>query len=268
MAKTNTAGSVVPPPGNTNNVANIQNPFSAVEPSSVNQISSVGNPSQAPNPYGALGGTTSFAGLGSFPGMPPQQQTNTGVPPPAPPPVNGITEEQLNLLRMLQAQGLPQDQLAAVVQALLQGGAPAPPPPNANGLGQPGWQGGNQGYGVGSNSTSRDFGGVRSPIGRYGKRSRSRSPPNYDRRRNASPRRRRDSPVYGEYNADASRDSGRNDGGRYGRGRDQANGFGQRSPARHRGSSSPPRQNNDLPPPGPRFIEHEPSLEPDRIKGQ
>lgn len=256
----------MPLPGNITSLANSQSTLSAAVPPSVNQVPPVPTPSQAAIPFGVAG---AFAGPGTFPSVPLQSQPNTEAPPSIPPPINGITEEQLNLLRMLQAQGLPQEQLAAVIQALFQGAGPAPPPSNTNSFGQQSaWQA-NQGYGVGNTTQSRDFGGVRSPVGRFGKRSRSRSPVNHDRRRNASPRRRRDSPVYGDYDADSHRDGSRNEGGRYGRGRVQANGFGRGSPARQRGSASPPRgQNNELPPPGPRYIEHESALEPDRIRGK
>ena len=265
MAKSSTPGSVVPPQGNTTNVAHVQSAFPpAAIPTSVNHAPSAPSQGQSGMPFGTPSGSSSFAGLGNFASLPPQQQANPGAPPPLPPPANEITPQQIQVLQVLQAQGVPPDQWATVLQALAHGANFAPPPPNANVSGQSGRQA-NAGYGGGRNDQSRDFGGVRSPADRFRNRSRSRSPPHHDRRRDGSPRRRRDSPVYGEYNADVGRDGGRSDGGRYGRGRDQANGYGQSN--RQMGSSTPPRPTQDLPPPGPRWIDHEASLQPNQIKG-
>ena len=268
MAKGTTAGSVQPTQGDVSNVANNQNTFPSSVPPNVIQNQPAVAQGQTHGGVGNLNGVNGFPGPHGMPNIPFAQQQNSGTPAPAPPSLNGITPQQIQLLQFLQAQNVPPDQWLPLLGALSQGTAPVPPPPGANAQGQSAWPA-NQGF-AGMNGQSRDLGGVHSPAagGRARYRSRSRSPSNFDRRRDASPhRRRRDSPVYGEYNANADRDENRNDGGRFRRGRDQVNGFGRNSPSLGAGNATPPRQNQDLPPPGPRYIKHDPSLEPNRIKG-
>lgn len=192
-----------------------------------------------------------------------------GAPAPAQAPSATPTAEQLQqqvqIIQMLQSQGIPPDQWAVVLQALMSAGAvgaPAPPAPipnqNFNGAQNPNQIHNQANFGVSSRDHDRSAGyGMRSPPGRY-RRSRSRSPPGYDRRRaDDSPRsRRRDSPTYGNF--------GRSDDS-------TKNGYRQRSPERdrRRRSLTPPGQNNHLPPSGsiPKVINWDKSMPRDHIKG-
>ncbi|KAL8755479.1 MAG: hypothetical protein Q9184_004787 [Pyrenodesmia sp. 2 TL-2023] len=274
MAKTNTGASQ----NSTSNVTNSQNPFSQNIPAPVNQALSVPPVSQAvgvpganaASPYAALSN-----GPGSFPPNHSGGQANMQFPPAMPPHANGAQtmtpeiQQQLQILQALQAQGVPQDQWANVLSVLMAGGAGAGAgagAPNVNAAPQQGWpQNGGGGYG----DQSRDRNGLRnqsmqSPSGRFrDARSRSRSPSAWDRRGNASPPRRRDSPVYGEYGRDA-RNNERAGYGRSDRGR--GNAYRQRSPDRQRRSPSPRRLGNDLPPPGPKFVDFDPNLRQGMIK--
>lgn len=237
-------------------------------PSSVNTASSVPPAAQAVNIPGMANGANPFAGLmssvpnfaqnmQSMPNAQPSMQANPMMPQNTTP---QALQQQVQLLQMLQAQGVPQDQWAPLLSALMiasgaGGGMPG-------GAAQPSWQP-NGGYG--RDDPSRDRNGydsynVRSPSGRYRDRSRSRSPVGYNRRRDASPPRRRDSPVYGDY-------------GRGGRGRQGVSGRGneyrQRSPQDryNRRSDSPRGRDQVLPPPGPKSITFDNSLPSNHIKG-
>ncbi|KAL8710447.1 MAG: hypothetical protein Q9225_007283 [Loekoesia sp. 1 TL-2023] len=276
MAKTNTGTSGMPAQTSSSNVTNSQNAFPQNMSTSVNQAPSVPPVSQAVGVPGAHAASP-FAGLsngsGSFPANQANGQPNMPVPPGMPPPGNGAPamtpeiQQQLQILQALQAQGVPQDQWANVLSVLMAGGAGVAAP-NVSAAPQQGWQQSGGGYG----DQSRDRTGlkdqsIQSPSGRYrNPRSRSRSPPAWDRRGNSSPPRRRDSPVYGEY----GRDARSNDRGGYGRS-DRTrggNGYRQRSPDRYRRSSSPRRSGNanGLPPPGPKMVEFDPSLRQGMIK--
>jgi len=210
---------------------------------------------QAVNPLGAL-----FAGLSngaqsqnpaSVPPNPlsaflPQPQAPTQLPNAAP--MAQDAQAQFQLLQLMAAQGIPPDQWATALQLLnmqntnAANSLPFPPPlPNA-------WAGQN-----GASSRDREnF--TRSPPSQYRDRHRSRSP-DFRGRREASPRRRRDSPSYDQY---------RNQNDRGGR---RGNEYRQRSPAgRRRQSPSPPKTEPALPPPGPKHLEIDRSLSKGCIK--
>ena len=171
----------------------------------------------------------------------PQMQSQAQVPVPHAMPQNTAAvspdvQQQIQLIQLMVAQGTPPNQWATALQLL------NPNAPNMPNFGQPPqastWGGQND-------SRSRDGDGqgyVRSPP--YGRR-RSASP-GWDRRRDVTPPRRRESPVYGEYHGD-SPGRNRDRGGR----RD----YRQRSPqGRRRHSPSPPQA---LPPPGQKIIQWE-----------
>lgn len=268
MAKTNTAASGE---ASSSNVTNPQNNYPQNVPSSVNQ-----NPSVPLNQTVGVPGATNTALLPA--GVSNTQISTHNLPATAngqsgvqgtPAAAQGLPDmqQQVALLQYLQSQGVPQDQLVTALTMVMANGGNLPPPPSNNYTAQqPGWQQ-NQGYG---NDQSRDQNGyndqyMRSPPGQSrNTRARSRSPRVRDNRRDASPpRRRRDSPVYGEY------DAGREGRGNFGRGvRGRGDNYRQRSPDRFRRSISPRRQDHGLPPPGPKLIEYDYSLGSERIKGK
>ena len=256
--------------GSTTQASNVtipQNAFSQMM-SSVNQAP-MPAPSQAVNVPGAGNGVYPYSGgISAMPNFPQSQsngQTNVLAPPLPMMPQGGhasvtaeTLQQQLQILQALKAQGVPQDQWATVLSVLMSSGSGATGA-NPTPIPQPNY--GN--YGGGANDQSRDRNGydqyTRSPPNRY-RNNRSRSPPAWDRRREPSPPRRRDSPVYGEYG-----NEGR--GGGRGRGNGNANVFRQRSPDRYRRSPSPRREDQTLPPPGPRYIEYDRSIGEGMIKG-
>ncbi|KAL8922759.1 MAG: hypothetical protein Q9172_003436 [Xanthocarpia lactea] len=277
MAKTNTGATGIPAQASASNVTNFQNPFPQNMPAPVNQAPSVPPASQALGAAG-INGAPPFAGMSSAPGnFPPNlshQPPNMQAPAAMPVQGNGApamtpeVQQQLQILKALQAQGVPQDQWATVLSVLMaQAGGAGAAMPNQQAAHQPGWQQLGGGYG----DQSRDRNGfkeqsLRSPSGRFrNPRSRSRSPVAWDRR-NASPPHRRDSPVYGEY----GRDAHNNDRGGFGRS-DRGRGgisFRQRSPDRNRRSPSPRQASHEhvLPPPGPKMVEYDPNLRQGTIK--
>ena len=253
-----------------NNVLGAQNGHPQPTPSSVDQGLSATN-GQVVNPLGSL-----FAGMSN--GAQNQNQNQNPAPqnllasllpqaqaqaPPLPQaaPLGQDAQQQLQLLQLMAAQGIPPDQWATALQLLnmQSGSAPSanagvlpnfPPPPLAANP----WGGRNDGQ-------SRDVPEyMRSPPSQYRRRSRS---PNWDtRRRDVSPPRRRDSPVYGEYGGDSA---DRNRGDRDGRGgrRD----YRQRSPpGRRRRSPSPTRKDEPLPPPGQKHVEFDYNMAKGTIK--
>ena len=172
-------------------------------------------------------------------------------------------QQQLQILSALKAQGIPQEQWPALLSVLMNNsnaqaaalGSALPVPTN---------------IGTGQVDSSRDRNGydqyMRSPPGGRRERSRSRSPNRWDRRRDDSPPgRRRDSPVYGEYSGNRN-DRGGDFDRRGGRGGGRGNAYRQRSPQRSRRSPSP-RRDDELPQPGPRWIQHDPNLPKGSIKG-
>ena len=276
MAKSNaTAPGGIPAPTSTGNFANLQSAFPQNVPSSVNPAPSVPPMGQSVSmPGGANGAANAFGGMSSLPNfasqsMPNGQQGNIQANPLAPGPTGPspeVLQQQVQIIQMLQAQGVPQDQWATVLSVVMSTGVVGGGGAASNAAqpyGQNQNQNPNQGYGT--NESSRDRSGYndqysqRSPSGRYRNRSRSPSPgPGY--RRDVSPPRRRDSPTYGAYgrNGRGGRPGGISSGGRD---------YRQRSPDRHRRSASPRRGHQTLPPPGPRNIEYDRTLPPNHIKG-
>ena len=268
MAKTNTTATGTPAQTNTSNVPIFQNAYMQSMPSSVNSAPSV-PPAQAVNIPGVANGANPFAGMmSSVPNFgEPQGVSNGQTSMPANPLMQqgqGTTpaalQQQVQLLQLLQSQGVPQDQWAPLLAVLMQAGG-------AGGAAQPAGFGG-----YGRDDPSRDRNGynnpysMRSPSGRNREhRSRSRSPGGYARRRDGSPSRRRDSPMYGDYGRDGRSHAGSGRGGGGGR-----NDYRQRSPDNRysRRSDSPRRQDQQiLPPPGPKHIDYDHSLPSNNIKG-
>ncbi|KAI9367270.1 hypothetical protein BJX61DRAFT_529329 [Aspergillus egyptiacus] len=292
MAKQSTAAPAAPAP------AAPVNPLSALgqqgvvpQPvsSSVDQALQSQSGQAGVNPYAAM--VNPFASLGNLAPNPalvqPQSQSHTPNPlaaaqnplasllpqaatgPAQPPSITpDALQQQLQLLQMLAAQGIPQEQWATALQ-ILSLSNPATGMPNLNPNQTPGFNLPGQtasAWGGRPDSQSRDFERdrerdrdyMRSPPGGYRRRSRS---PGWDRRRDVSPPRRRDSPVYGEYHGDSPGRRGADPRGRRG------NDYRQRSPpGRRRRSPSPPRKDPTLPPPGPKFIEWDYSIGQGNIK--
>ncbi|EGC48202.1 conserved hypothetical protein [Histoplasma capsulatum var. duboisii H88] len=191
------------------------------------------------------------------------------------------TLQQLSLLQLMAAQGIPQDQWATALQILSLSNTASSGMVNMNpatalaAFAQQPAASQNTWSTPAPDSLSRDRDRdrdhrssrehdredyVRSPPGGYRRRSRS---PGWDRRREVSPPRRRDSPVYGEYHGDSP---GRNRDTRDSRGRRPGE-YRQRSPpGRRRRSPTPPRKEATLPPPGPKFLEWDYSIGQGNIK--
>ena len=246
-------------------MANVQNAYSQSVPPSVNAATTIPPFAQPVNAIGAANGASPYGGMSSAPNFPqamPQMQSGHMNMPQANPTSQGGAptpeqlQQQVQIIQMLQAQGVPHDQWAAVLSALMAAGAGG-----ANAAAAPTQQNWGQNQYGGREDMSRDRNGyndpysMRSPSGRH-RRSRSRSPSGYDRRRDPSPRRRRDSPTYGAY----------------GRGDDRSarsgNSYRQRSPDRYRRSDSPRGRDHTLPPSGPKTISWDPSMPPEHIKGK
>ena len=267
MAKTNTSAGTAPQVNPT--VPNLGSAFQQNMPSSVNSAPPVPQASQAVNVPGAMNGTNPFAGLmSSVPNFAQTMGQNmaSGQTMQANPMMHANTspaalQTQVQLLQLLQAQGVPQEQWAALLQVLMSTGAAGSVQTAAA---QPSWP---QNGSYVRDDQSRDRNGygdqysMRSPSGRYrDHRSRSRSPGGYGRRRDSPPR-RRDSPIYGEYGRDGRGGSRRQGGGR--------SEYRQRSPQdRYRRSDSPRRHEQALPPPGPKRVEYDSALPPNHIKGR
>ena len=265
IAKTNASTPGQPTQANASSMPNVQNSYPQSMPPSVNAATTMPPFAQAVSAMGAANGTNPYAGMSSAPNflqsMPQTQggQMNMQAPPAqsnaAPTPEQ--LQQQVQIIQMLQAQGVPQDQWAPVLSALMAAGAGG-----GNSVAAPQQAWGQNQYGGQYDSSSRDRNGyndsynMRSPSGRQ-RRSRSRSPSGYDRRRDASPRRRRDSPTYGAYGRGDDR-SGRGGG----------NPYRQRSPERFRRSDSPVGRDQTLPLPGPKNITWDNSMPPDHIKGK
>ena len=279
MAKTNTAGPGMPSQASSNNVSNLQNFIPQNLPASVNQAAAVPPVTQAVSVPGPANGVLSSAGPSSVPNFPQNlfngqsnMQSNPVMPPGGATVTPESLQQQLQIIQALQTQGVPQDQWAAVLSVLMSSQAGTAPPNPNNFAPQPTWQ--QPGGGYGRDEPSRDRNGyndqyMRSPSGRY-RNPRSRSPQGWDRRREPTPPRRRDSPVYGEYSGDPSGRNGRGNYGRQGRGRGAEKDYRQRSPPpdRFRRSDSPRHKEQTLPPPGPKWMEYDRSLGEDSIKGE
>lgn len=180
-----------------------------------------------PNPLAAL-----FPQQPQAPSLP-----NAGTGPDA--------QAMVQLVQILASQGVPPDQWSTVIQAMqnqtAKGAQPSFPPPPIPGSSM---------YGPAGTSRDRD-GHPRSPPDSGRRRSRS---PDYARRSDQGRSGRPGSPGYDRYrNGSDSRNDRR------------GNEYRQRSPVgRRRRSPTPPNQ--DLPPPGEKFLEWDHSLPPDNIK--
>lgn len=302
MAKQSTAAApVAPAQTSPNSVLNAQSTAPAPVSSSVDQTAQQSN-GQTVNPY-AGNFAAQFAGLSNLaPNMFPSQAQAPPTNPlaqqnplaallqqPQPPPQQqqqqptltpDVLQQQLGLIQLLAAQGIPQDQWATALQILSLSNNANPgmnalnPAAALSAFGQMpaaqnAWAA--PAHDITSRDRDRDRDGhrdreqdyMRSPPNQYRRRSRS---PGWDRRREASPPRRRDSPVYGEYHADSPSARNRADP-RDARGR-RGNDYRQRSPpGRRRRSPTPPRKEASLPPPGPKLIEWDYSIGQGNIKG-
>jgi protein NRD1 len=261
---TSTATANIPAPSSSYSVPNVQSnpaqqmasmnpPYAFPSTQPVNVPASAAN--FAPQPQGS---SNTAQNVPSNPAMP------YGVAqPPIPPEPNAALQQQILLFKTLSDQGIPQDQWAGIIAALnaVQGvgaGAggmlPAPqlPPTKDN---QNGWGA--------RPEESRDRNGyhnrepVRSPPGRFRRRSRSPSPTRAWGARDSPPSRRRDEPGYGDY------DRGRNSPGRDNRARDRGNDYRQRSP--------PPGRRGRSPSPdvarGEKWVDYDPTIGKENIKG-
>jgi protein NRD1 len=201
------------------------NPLGAMFPcmsnGAANQIQNVANAPPNQNPLAALLGQSQAAGVAG----------QNGAPAPD-------AQVQIQLIQALAQNGVPPDQWAAALQILNAQTA------NGGNGGQPGQWGAN-----GAASRDRDA-STRSPLGQGRRRSRS---PGFDRRRGASPDRRRGD---ASGNPNPFRDERRGGGD-----------YRQRSPqGRRRRSPSPQKNEPGLPPPGPRNIQFDRTLPPGHIK--
>jgi len=186
------------------------------------------------------------------------------VAPPLPQETNAALQQQILIFKTLADQGIPQDQWAGVIAALNAAGGLLPQPQIPANQNQNGWGA--------RPEESRDRNGyvepVRSPPGRYRRRSRSPSPPRAWGARDSPSSRRRDEPGYGDY--DRGRDSpsrGHVDDRARGRG----NEYRQRSPRARRGRSPTPPGNYDkgkMPRPGEKWVEYDPTIGKENIKGK
>lgn len=267
------------------------NPLSALNPAGaapqpVSSADAVSLPASGANPYTAAGAMTNpfaaISALGQNPAMAqPQSQGQMSNPmtsaqnplatllsqtanapaqtAPAMPDGNAL-QQQLQLIQMLAAQGIPQEQWGTALQ-LLQMSNPGMAGMNAgqfpgfntmSGQGAGGWvRPDSQTRDDRDRERDRDY--PRSPPG-YRRRSRS---PGWDRRRTATPPRRRDSPVYGDYHNDSPARRGGDPRDTRGRRGD----YRHRSPTgRKRRSPSPTRRDPTLPAPGPKLIEWDYSI--------
>ncbi|KAL2810233.1 hypothetical protein BJX63DRAFT_402808 [Aspergillus granulosus] len=285
MAKQNTAAPAAPAAAAPINPLSALSQQSTVPQPVSSSVDQASQPQAGVNPFGAM--ATPFAALGNLAQNPalvqPQSQSHTPTPltaaqnplaallpqataasaqPPSMTP-DGL-QQQLQLLQLLAAQGIPQEQWGTALQILSLSNASGMP--NLNPAQAPGFPvQGLANANAWGDSKSRDFDRdrerdrdyMRSPPGGYRRRSRS---PGWDRRRDVSPPRRRDSPVYGEYHGDSP-------GRRGGAGGRRGNDYRQRSPpGRRRRSPSPQRKDPNLPPPGPKFIEWDYSIGQGNIK--
>lgn len=183
------------------------------------------------------------------------------APPAAPPPQAGVDpalQQKIAILKVLAEQGVPQDQWGQIIDALTAAGAqsapsnPAMPSQAAAPLSLNTWGA--------RPEEARDRNGfpdsVRSP-GRLRRRSRSPSPVRGWGSRNSPQSRRRDEPVFGDYDRSSpgrGRDRGRGGG--------RINDFRQRSPVGRRGRSlTPPTKDN-------KYVDYDPSIGPGNIKGK
>ncbi|MCJ1474992.1 hypothetical protein MMC13_003652 [Lambiella insularis] len=273
MAKQNPAGSTmpgIPAQGSSSNVTFPQSTFSSLT-ASVNP-----NPTVPSTAHVNVPGAQNINGVFSYPGMNPapapqsyvpnlsngilqnmMPQANIGVSP-------EVLQQQINCLQAFKAQNIPQEQWGPLLSIVMANNAAtnvAAPTPAAYGTFG----------GSGRDDQSRDRNGYeqhyRSPPRGFRNRSRSRSPPRWDRGRESPPR-RRDSPVYGEFGNDRNGKGGDHNR-RGGAARGRGNAFRPRSPDRFRRSPSPkPHRGAEqpLPAPGPKWIQYDHSIGSGMIK--
>lgn len=242
------------PPVNPYNVSHAQN-NPTQPPQAVNQSLPF---SVAPQPVNAP--ATSMPAYGQVPsnGIPNFASNPNPFPvaPPMNPPGNldPATQQQVALIKALAATGVPAEQIAGILAAMGNQGAATgvPPPfaPNQNTHTQNNW---------GVRDDARDRNGIhdsmRSPPGRYRRRSRSPSPQRGWGGRDSPNARRRD-----DFDRESpARLRGADDRGRGGRGR--GNDYRQRSPQRRR-SNTPPRSSTG----GPKWVGHDASIGKGNIK--
>ncbi|KAI9815710.1 MAG: hypothetical protein M1827_002106 [Pycnora praestabilis] len=288
MAKTNASAptaSNISPQDNSHHVANTQNAISQHVPPSVNQVPPMPPTAQPVNlPNGGANLASHFAGLSDAPQNSPNAQINPLAALAAILPQSNVPggaealQQQLILIQQLAQAGVPQDQWAQIVAAVSSGALGS----GALGTGNGGPSdysqvGGSNSWSGRNDYESRDRNGfieqaMRSPPNRYRPRSRSRSPPGWSRGRESPVPRRRDSPIYGEYNGESPARNG-NRGDAYDRrgkgkgGRGRGNEYRQRSPPpNRRGRSASPANRHDLPPPGPKWVDYDYSIGQDNIK--
>ncbi|KAJ6785047.1 hypothetical protein PWT90_08765 [Aphanocladium album] len=255
----NAAGSAAPSNGNLPApAASYSMPASALpQPVSSTQAPSSYPPASQPvNAPAAPFNLAQVLGRTAPQGMPNAAPQMPGAPAAAPGGMDPSTQQQIMLIKLLADQGVPFDQIPAIIQSMTGGaGAQPAPAPAAQGSfpAQPAW-------GAPSNGPSRDvprdrgYGDVvRSPPRYHGGRSRSRSPDRWGQR--GSPRGGR------EYGGRNSPPRGRHDE-RERNGR-RGNDFRQRSPPGRRGGRSPsPEQFPHVD----RWIEYDPTLPPNSIR--
>ena len=263
------AASSVTAQDNANNVSSMQNAFKLAD-TSVN----LGNhfPTPSPSVNVPAGGATNAASI--FPGASLNNSSNSAhgaVLPAANVPGNESMQQQMMLLQLFASQGVPPEQWAEALRLVYASGASLDGLTAANSA-PPSWsQNGNQVSNTGWNGShdyqSRDQ--IRSPTSRPrdSDRSRSRSPGNWKSNRDQSPRRRRRSPDYGD--SPGRRRGGTDDHRDRDHGRGRGDRYRERSPMNHRNhSSSPPDHTNDPKESSKKWIDHDPTLGPNRIKGK
>lgn len=218
--------------------------------------------------------------FGNFPSNP---NVPIGAAAPSAPPVamNAELQRQILLLKTLADAGVPQDQWGGIIAALTQTQAATPAVGNGVNAGLPGPQyGAGAAFGSGAGAAaaqqvaqpwtsrpdeSRDHIGrdeIRSPQGRYRRRSRSPSPARGWKARDSPVSRRRDEPHYGDH-------------GRISPGydvheehvRSRQHDYRQRSPIRRGRSPSPPRGFYDGRSGGEKWVDFDPTIPKGSIKG-
>ena len=185
------------------------------------------------------------------------------VVPPLPQETSTALQQQILIFKTLADQGIPQDQWAGIIAALNAAGGLLPQAQVSTNQNQNGWGA--------RPEDSRDRNGyvepIRSPSGRYRRRSRSPSPPRAWGARDSPSSRRRDEPGYGDY--DRGRDSpNRSHADERARGRGSE--YRQRSPRTRRGRSPTPPGNYDkaqMSRPGEKWVEYDPTIGKENIKG-
>lgn len=218
---------------------------------------SVNVPAPAAASYGSLPQGQNN-GAPNYPSNP-NLSLGAGAPAPAAA-LNPDLQRQIMLIKTLSDAGVPQDQWGGIIAALTQTQAAAPVGNGVNVGGAPAAPYGAAPANAWNPNESRDRGGpneaVRSPQGRYRRRSRSQSPARGWNAPRDSPNSRRRDDNLGDY--------GRNSPAY---GRDRHNEYRQRSPVRRGRSPSPPRGFYDGRSGGTKWVEFDHSIPKGSIKG-